>query len=192
MEDDGQGARHGARPEGDGHGARHGVSQGRRSFAEALTGRSLDRADIEHILSLFFFDARFKTYIEIRMADSLPLAYALAFAALIKGLFYVEENLRYLEQRLEQHGRLSAAAVAEAKLALREEGYGATVYGREAAAWLDDLITRARSGLDTAEAPYLDPLAQLIATRATLLDEDAAAAVPGGDGHGTQDTRIRD
>jgi glutamate--cysteine ligase len=207
---------------GTGGGAKRGVPQGGRSFAEALAGRELDRATIEHILSLFFFDVRFKTYIEIRMADSLPIDYALAFVALIKGLFYREGNLRRLEALLgwaewpadlladplagqpieqpaellagqaaellaghgEQAARVDAAAVAAAKAALRSEGYGALVYQRSAAAWLDELIAMARQGLDGTEAPYLEPLARLVADRTTLVDVandgDVANAVNGG------------
>ncbi|MDR2586792.1 MAG: hypothetical protein LBC23_00840 [Coriobacteriales bacterium] len=154
----------------DEHGEKHNINQGQRSFAEALAGQQLDRATIEHILSLFFFDVRFKTYIEIRMADSLPIAYALAFVALIKGLFYLEENLRYLEQTLEQQGPLNDAKVAAAKTALREEGYEAVVYGRTAAEWLDELISHACQGLAAADIFYLEPFAQLVAGRATLIE----------------------
>jgi glutamate--cysteine ligase len=89
--------------ETDGNGEKRSVRQGMKSFAEVLTKQGLDRATIEHVLSLFFFDVRFKTYIEIRMADSLPVEYALAFAALIKGLFYSEENLRRIEELLGWH-----------------------------------------------------------------------------------------
>ncbi len=44
-----------------------------------------------------FPDVRLKTYLEIRPADSMPIPYVIAYAALIKGLFYNEGNLRQLE-----------------------------------------------------------------------------------------------
>jgi glutamate--cysteine ligase len=148
-------------------GEKRSVWQGARPFTEVFADREFDRALIEHILSLFFFDIRFKTYIEIRMADSLPIAYALAFAALIKGLFYNEASLQVLEKRCEG---LDASAIAAAKAALRAKAYDATVYGRNAAEWLDDLIAMAQRGLDAEENSYLEPLAQLVAARTTLLD----------------------
>jgi glutamate--cysteine ligase len=154
-------------------GEKHGVQQGMKSFAEVLTGQNLDRATIEHILSLLFFDVRFKTYIEIRMADSLPIEYALAYAALIKGLFYHEETVRRLGERFE---RLDAAAVAAAKIALQNAGYDAMVYQHTAAEWLDDLMEMAREALDAEERCYLKPLACLVAARTTLLDKAGVLA----------------
>jgi glutamate--cysteine ligase len=155
-------------------GGKHSAWQGMRPFTDALAGRALDRAAIEHVLSLFFFDVRFKTYIEIRMADSLPIDYALAFAALIKGLFYSEDNLQGIEGLLVRPGRpeaLDGAAVALAKAALCEEGYNAVVYGRPATEWLDALVGMAQRALDDDERSYLKPLAKLVAARTTLIDE---------------------
>ncbi|MDR2106845.1 MAG: hypothetical protein LBP24_05500 [Coriobacteriales bacterium] len=156
---------------------KHNAWQGMRTFTDALAGHPLDRATIEHVLSLFFFDVRFKTYIEIRMADSLPIDYALAFATLIKGLFYHEENLRQAEELLahpEHPEPLNAAAIARAKAALQDAGYDAVVYGRPATEWLDTLIEMAQRALDAEERSYLEPLAKLVAARATLADEAQA------------------
>jgi glutamate--cysteine ligase len=168
--------------ETDENGAKRSVRQDMKSFTEVLAKQGLDRAAIEHILSLFFFDVRFKTYIEIRMADSLPIGYALAFAALIKGLFYSEENLQRIEELLgwrgdgAASGTADAAAVALAKISLRNAGYDAVVYGRAAAEWLDELIKMAQEALSVSERSYLEPLAELVAARTTLADSALAAA----------------
>jgi glutamate--cysteine ligase len=156
--------------ETDERGEKHSVWQGTRPFTEALANREFDRATIEHVLSLFFFDVRFKTYIEIRMADALPIDYALAFAALIKGLFYSEDNLRELEERLGYFERLDDDAIATVKAALRDKGYAALVYERPATEWLDELVAMAKRALDDEERPYLEPLAHLITARTTLID----------------------
>jgi glutamate--cysteine ligase len=158
-------------------GEKRSIPQGMRPFTEVLPATSPSRADIEHLLSLFFFDVRFKTYIEIRMADSLPIEYALAFTALIKGLFYGDKNVPLLEQQL---SRFNEDDVARAKEALREQGFDATVYERPASEWLDELISMARGALDNAERPYLEPLAELIATRTTLLDRAPLKACANG------------
>ena len=59
--------------------------------------RSLDRTRktklIEHFISMGFFHFRIKKYIEIRVADSVPLDRALGYVALIKGIVYSDKNL---------------------------------------------------------------------------------------------------
>jgi glutamate--cysteine ligase len=143
----------------------HSVYRDSIPFAEVYAGVELDKATIEHILSLFFFDVRLKTYIEIRVADALPLEYALAFTALIKGVFYNPRAVDGLEGLLRG---VDAGAVAAAKVALSEGGYEAIVYGKPAVEWLDLLIDYAREGLDEDEQSYLRPLARLVAERSTL------------------------
>jgi glutamate--cysteine ligase len=59
-----------------------------KTVAEIFADRLFTEDELEHILSMPFFDVRIKTYLEIRMADSMPLEYAYSFAAFIKGLFY--------------------------------------------------------------------------------------------------------
>ncbi|MDR1083093.1 MAG: hypothetical protein LBL27_04405 [Coriobacteriales bacterium] len=155
-----------------------GVNQNGRAFFEVFGNDELSREDIEHVLSLFFYDVRFKTYVEIRVADSLPLPYALAFTALIKGVFYSEAALATLDGVIAELGREGAAAIAQAKTALRQRGYDALVYGRGAAEWLDELIEMAQTSLEASDRHYLTPLAELIASRTTLTDEALAATTP--------------
>ncbi|MDR2714995.1 MAG: hypothetical protein LBB42_05735 [Coriobacteriales bacterium] len=149
------------------------VAQGFTPFSEALTSTQLDQKTIEHVLSLFFYDARFKQYVEVRQADSMPFAYSLAFTALIKGLFYNEEALEHYE---ECFAYLDVVSIARAKTALRTLGYEATVYQRSATLWLDEIITFAQQGLPKDEQHYLTPLAELVAERKTMLDAQGAGA----------------
>jgi len=148
-------------------GIKQNIYQGDRPFSEVFADETFSRETIEHILSLFFYDVRFKTYIEIRLPDSLPIRYALSFAALIKGLFYSQQNVDDLAEAFQY---VDAASVAFAKTALRAEGYDALVYQRKAADWLDELFLRAAEGLRASDRPYLDPLAELVAQRRTLVD----------------------
>lgn len=53
---------------------------------------------IFHALSIVFPDVRVKKYIEIRMPDAVSYPYNISFPALIKGLFYNEENLNKLRE----------------------------------------------------------------------------------------------
>ena len=50
----------------------------------------MDTKDIEHLVSMFWPDARLKRFVEIRPADALPEQGVAGYTALIKGLFYFE------------------------------------------------------------------------------------------------------
>lgn len=52
--------------------------------------------EIKHIMNMVFPDVRVKNCIEIRVGDSLPFPYNLAYIALIKGMFYNDIALEYL------------------------------------------------------------------------------------------------
>jgi glutamate--cysteine ligase len=140
---------------------------GDQTFADWLRDKTLDQQSIEHILSLFFYDVRLKTYVEIRAADAMPIEYALAYAALIKGVFYNEAALDSLARSLKD---FDIEDIIAAKESLGEEGYDALVYSRPAEQWLDELILSANDNLPADERAYLEPLATLIAGRRTLVD----------------------
>lgn len=138
-----------------------------RTFGDIYAHESMMQSQIEHALSMVFPDARMKTYVEIRPADSMPLAYVLAYAAFIKGLFYDQANLDALAVSCAEIGE---GDVRDAKEALMAHGYRALVYERPAAEICDELLELARRGLSDAERGYLDPLARLIEDRTTLAD----------------------
>jgi glutamate--cysteine ligase len=141
----------------------HGMS----TFASLLGNTELDENMILHILSLFIYDVRFKSYVEIRQADSLPIDYALAYTALIKGIFY---NPEVIQKYAEAFKYIDPAAIAFAKTALRRDGFAAIVYQRQASEWLDQMLEFAYLGLPADEHCYLEPLARLIKERRSLID----------------------
>lgn len=136
-----------------------------RTFGEIYAERVMARIEVEHAVSMLFNDVRLKTYIEIRPADALPVPYAMAYAALVKGLFYHAENLDALDELL---AGVTGEQVEEAKTALMEKGYEAAVYGRPVAELADAVVALARNGLAQDERAYLEPLAALVAKRTTL------------------------
>lgn len=138
-----------------------------RTFGRVYADEPMTRAQVEHMASMFFTDVRVKTYVEIRPADALPIPYAIAYAALVKGLFANESGLDALDGMFEGIGE---ADVAAAKDALMERGYGAETYGRLAAALCDELMGVAAAGLADDERAFLDPLADLVERRTTLAD----------------------
>ena len=136
-----------------------------KTFDEVYADRAMTHDDVEHALSLFFNDARCKTYIEIRPADAMPMTFVAAYATLIKGLFYYDGSLDALDELLAD---VDINAVEQAKTDLMRDGYDAMVYGTPAAELVDKLFAIARSSLHQGEAMLLRPLAQLVAMRKTL------------------------
>ncbi|MEG2368351.1 MAG: glutamate-cysteine ligase family protein [Raoultibacter sp.] len=143
-----------------------------RTFGEIYAQREMGQSDIEHAVSMLFNDVRLKTYIEIRPADAMPLPYVIAYAALIKGIFYNDENLRHYAEKFAD---IRKKQVDSAKENLMESGYRAQVYGCPVTEVLDDLFARAAEGLPAAERHYLTPLASLVTQRITLADGPATA-----------------
>ena len=136
-----------------------------RTFGDIYASRTMSRAEVEHALSMFFTDVRLKTYIEIRPADALPISYAIAYAALVRGLFYSPASLDALDALLSD---VRAADYESAKIALMEGGYRAEVYGRPVAELCDAVMNIAERGLGEGDRAHLEPLARLVADRTTL------------------------
>ncbi|MDR1776137.1 MAG: glutamate--cysteine ligase [Actinomycetes bacterium] len=141
-----------------------------RTAAELYDLDGLSGTDIDHILSMFFYDVRLRKYVEIRPADSLPMPYALAYVALIKGLFYDAENLERLDGLC---AGWNDDTVPEIKAALIADGYDTPIahwypgVGRTAADALAELLGCARRALAADEAAYLDVFDALVRTRTT-------------------------
>lgn len=138
-----------------------------RPFSEIYAARPMTRGEIEHALSMVFPDVRLKTYLEIRPADAMPVPYVIAYASLVKGIFYCEEGLSAAERLVAD---ATEDGIAAAKEDLMARGYDAHVYGRPAGELAEGLIEAARAGLRVDEKPYLAPLAELVSARETLAD----------------------
>ena len=138
-----------------------------RTFGDIYAARTMTRAEVEHAVSMFFTDVRLKTYIEIRPADAMPIPYVIAYAALIKGLFYAPTSLDAMDGLFADVRRDDYLAAQDA---LMERGYEAEVYGRPVAELCDRIVKIARDGLADEEQGFLEPLADLVARRVTLAD----------------------
>jgi glutamate--cysteine ligase len=137
------------------------------TFGEIYSNEVMDEKAVEHALSMFFNDVRLKSYIEIRPADSMPIAYVMAYAAFLKGLFYSSDNLDAMDALFQG---VNADHVEKAKEALMEKGYDAEVYGRPVSEIADELIELSFAGLTSADRLFLKPLADLVTRRKTLAD----------------------
>lgn len=110
---------------------------------------------IEHFMSMGFFHFRVKKYIEIRVADAVPINKALGYVALIKGLIYSDENLKSLDEALSDIK--TADEIQEAVEKIERDGLHAEIYGgKKAEEWGEYLIRLAGRTLPEEDKEYLD------------------------------------
>ena len=101
-----------------------------------------------------FFHFRVKKYIEIRVADSVPLDRALGYVALLKGIVYSDDSLAELEREL--YDVDSPEKIQQAVEVIEAEGYNAEVYGRKASVWAAHLVHLALDHLSEEDKEYLE------------------------------------
>ena len=113
-----------------------------------------ERSLIEHFISMGFFHYRVKKYIEIRVADSVPLDRALGYVAILKGIVYSDDNLSALENELADVD--TAEKIQQAVEDIERDGYNAVVYGRKASEWAAHLYELAIGRLTESDKEYLE------------------------------------
>lgn len=113
-----------------------------------------ERSLIEHFISMGFFHYRVKKYIEIRVADSVPLDRALGYVAILKGIVYSDDNLSALENELADVD--TAEKIQQAVEDIERNGYNAVVYGRKATEWAAHLYELALDKLPDTDKEYLE------------------------------------
>lgn len=113
-----------------------------------------ERSLIEHFISMGFFHYRVKKYIEIRVADSVPLYRALGYVAILKGIVYSDDNLSVLEKELADVD--TAEKIQQAVEDIERDGYNAVVYGRKATEWAAHLYELALDKLPDTDKEYLE------------------------------------
>ncbi|MCL2355881.1 MAG: glutamate-cysteine ligase family protein [Defluviitaleaceae bacterium] len=112
------------------------VCAGNAPNSEIFAAKILTRADVEHITSMAFPDVRLQNRIEIRSADSLPIEKTLEFAALLKKIFYNEENS---DKLLRLTRDVKNIDVIEAKKSLIMHGADAEIYKKPVRTWMQEL-----------------------------------------------------
>lgn len=143
------------------------VYTGESTTAQIWENEKISEGDMEHILSMTFLDVRLKNYIEIRFADSMPLIYVLGYLALIKGIFYSDENLNIILEQLKPDEQ----KIRKAKTSLAKDGFEGIAYGYHAAELLQDITERAEAQLDPQEQALLAPIKEIIKNRRTLANK---------------------
>ena len=138
-----------------------------RTFGEIYAEKPMTEADVEHAISMVFPDVRLKQYLEFRVADALPVKYAAALAALIKGCFYADSALDAMD---ELFAGVTRKDVILAKMALMAEGYEAKVYGKKAWQIAEQMNIIAKLNLTKDERDILEPLTTYVFSHVTLAE----------------------
>ena len=137
---------------------------GDKTTAELYADKMQDEKEIEHILSMAFPDVRLKTYLELRMADSVPMNLMLAYCALLKGLLYSEEGVVFAEDSIRQ-SKLMEDDILAAEDNLMAKGFEAEVYGQPVRRIAANMINIAEGNLPHEERNYLQIFNEMIFRR---------------------------
>jgi glutamate--cysteine ligase len=144
-----------------------------QTFREYLGRGQATMADWELHLSTPFPEARLRPQVELRCADSNGPLMSLALAALVKGVFYHDEALAQAE-----------ALVADWSFErLTEAWHDSHRYGLNGPRPLLPLARQlvGLAQLDDAEADYLQPLQELLASGMSQAEQTIARYQPGGE-----------
>ena len=136
------------------------------SFREWFESGQATVEDWEDHLSTPFPEVRFRPQVELRCADTVPPAYALALSALVEGLFYDAEAQ-------EQAWRLTSHWSYGERIATWHEAHRAALAGKTPEGHA--LVEVARELLQianpsAASKPYLEPLQELLADGRSLAE----------------------
>ena len=134
--------------------------------AQELYGSHLSQREAAQVLSMFFYDARLKSRIELCVADSMPPPYIAAYAQLVKSVF---GSPAALQNVLRHYGGASTLDIMNAKLAVCKDGFSALVYGKPVGSELAWLLMQARSRTPSQEErALLAPFMRLVTARKTI------------------------
>lgn len=141
------------------------IGTGSETVEELMDRYVFTEKEIKYIMATVFPDIRVKDYIEIRVGDSMPYPYSLAYIALIKGIFYNDTALEYLynfSQRREEE------QTNRVKGHIYERGFDAYFGPKTAYEHVQMLFDLAKKFLDESEREMLVPLEELIIDKNNL------------------------
>ncbi|NLM05258.1 MAG: glutamate--cysteine ligase [Clostridiales bacterium] len=135
------------------------IGTGDKKVRELMDPLTITDKEVDHILSMVFPDVRIRTYIELRMGDSLPYPLNMAYIALLKGIFYNNIALDYL---YDMARTFDQEELEYSKTNMRKNGFEGRFKFRTVKDLALILFDLAKRGLDEKEREYLKPLEELI------------------------------
>ena len=139
-----------------------------RTLDELTDEYELTEELLFHALSIVFPDIRVKTYMEFRMFDQIPYPLNFAAVALVKGLFYNDENLRKI---CEIAKGTTYEEALKGKEEVQKHGIQAVYLGKTILEHGKILARFAKDGLEENEKHYIDPLIEMLEEGTTLRDK---------------------
>lgn len=122
---------------------------------EIFENKELSQDDIKHIMSMVFPNVRVKQFIEIRAGDSMPVDFMLAYACLIKGVFYNSEAVREL---IDMFAYVSVDDMKNQIKIIRTNGFNCDYYGYNLKELIVKVFELAESTLTMDERTLIMPL----------------------------------
>ena len=135
------------------------VPTGKDKMKDVLNPDDYEVDELEHLLTMVFPDVRTKRYIEVRMIDSLPYPLNLAAVALLTGIIYNDENLKKIDEYLQD---INIEDVEKSKLDIIENGLKGKLGQREVLEIGRYLVELAKEGLPEGDKKYIKPLEEMI------------------------------
>lgn len=131
------------------------VYTGFKTTSELFAGKVPDETEIQHILSMAFPHVRVKKYLEIRVADSVPVPYMLAYCALVKGLMYSDEVLSNVQKQIRKD-HIDEKALDAAFRDLMVNGWNGSIFGHPVRVFIQKMLDTAKENLSDTEGRYLE------------------------------------
>ena len=133
---------------------------------ELFANRLMSREEMEHVLSMVFPMVRLKHYLEIRVADSMPIGSVNAYLLFIKGIFRdISRVSAYVDELLSTNENFSRALLE----AIRSNGMQASVGSVRVRDIIIELYGMVLGNLEEWEAAYLDEYKKNILDKGSLL-----------------------
>ncbi|MDY6065630.1 MAG: glutamate-cysteine ligase family protein [Finegoldia sp.] len=136
------------------------IYTGKTPFKDLLEDPD-DKDLIFHALSIVFPDVRVKSYIEIRMMDSIKYPLNFAATAFIKGLFYNDQNLEKMDKIFRG---VDYKTALNAKKDSRQKGLDGLYMGQKISDLSKELVAMAKDGLCEDEKGLIKPLEDMLET----------------------------
>ncbi len=122
--------------------------------------QTFSEKQVEHVLGMVFPDIRTKSFIEIRMGDSLPYPYSLGYLVFWQGLLYNQENLNHLYEMINKY---SPEQIKKIINYISCDKLNASIEGQKLDDFFIDLMTKIEDSLnDIKEKKLLSLLKEII------------------------------
>jgi glutamate--cysteine ligase len=138
-----------------------------KTFGEYFENQEVTEDKIWHISSIVFPDIRAKKYLEIRGADLMPFEYILGYFALIKGIFYYEDNLNTFSNMVKDY-KMNNKKIDDVQNDIIKSGWNAKIYDTPAKIFAKNIIELIKKSMTNKDIEYLAPMFTIVENEGLL------------------------